>query len=136
MNSPLTRGVHHVGLAVADLDAVERFFVEGLGWDVVGRRPDYPAAFVSDGSLTLTLWRVADPENAVAFDRRANIGLHHLALAVEDEAALVTVYERVRRYPGVEIEFPPEPNRPGSATLHFICAMPGGIRIEFATSAT
>jgi hypothetical protein len=27
----------------------------------------------------------------------------------------------------------PELMREGSATHHFICAMPGGIRIEFAT---
>lgn len=133
MTSSLTSGVHHIGLAVPDLDAAVRFFVDALGWDVVGGRPDYPAVFVSDGSIMLTLWRVADPENATAFDRRANIGLHHLALAVADEAALMTVYERVRRHPGVETEFAPEPSRPGSSTRHFICAMPGGIRVEFAT---
>jgi catechol 2,3-dioxygenase-like lactoylglutathione lyase family enzyme len=133
MTSTLTRGVHHVGLAVPDLDGVVQFFIEALGWELVGARPDYPAAFVSDGSITLTLWRVADPENAIAFDRRANIGLHHLALAVADEATLMTVYERVRHHPGVETEFAPEPNRASSSIRHFICAMPGGIRVEFAT---
>jgi len=133
MTSPLTRGIHHLGLAVPNLDEAERFFVEGLGWSVAGRRPDYPAAFVSDGAIVLTLWRIANPASAVAFDRRANVGLHHLALAVTDEAALMTVFDRVRQYPGVEIEFAPEPNRPGSSTLHFICSMPGGIRVEFAT---
>lgn len=133
MTSTLTHGVHHVGLAVPDLDGAVRFFIEALGWEIVGGRPDYPAVFVSDGSVTVTLWRVADPENAIAFDRRANIGLHHLALAVRDESTLTTVYERVRHHPGVETEFAAEPNRPGSSTRHFICAMPGGIRVEFAT---
>jgi hypothetical protein len=89
--------------------------------------------FVSDGVVTLTIWRVTDPENAVAFNRKTNIGLHHLALAVADEAALATVYERVSNHPGVMLEFTPEPVRPGSPTHHFICAIPGGLRIEFAT---
>jgi catechol 2,3-dioxygenase-like lactoylglutathione lyase family enzyme len=136
MTDKLTNGVHHLGLAVPDLEAAQRFFCEVLNWDVVGGRPDYPSIFVSDGRIVLTLWRLADPQNAVAFDRRANVGLHHLALAVADEAALATVYDRVRDHPGVTVEFPPEPSRPGSVARHFICAMPGGIRIEFATSST
>jgi hypothetical protein len=39
----------------------------------------------------------------------------------------------VQAHPGVTIEFDPEPIREGATTHHFICAMPGGIRIEFAT---
>jgi catechol 2,3-dioxygenase-like lactoylglutathione lyase family enzyme len=135
MSEKKTRGVHHIGLAVPDHEAAARFFCEALGWDTVGGVPSYPSIFVSDGSVTLTLWRLADPAKAVAFDRRSNVGLHHLALAVRDEAALMHVFERVRAYPGVAVEFSPEPTRPGSKTKHFICAMPGGARIEFATSA-
>ena len=129
---PLTLGVHHVGLAVPDLDAAQRFFCDVLGWRVVGEVPDYPAVFVGDGTTMLTLWRVADPAGAVAFDRRRNVGLHHLALAVADAAALATVHAKVALVPGVTIEFAPEPVRPGSPTHHFICTMPGGVRIEFA----
>ncbi len=133
MTEKLTNGVHHIGLAVPDLEAAQRFFCEALNWNIVGGIPSYPSIFVSDGRIVLTLWRLADPQNAVAFDRRSNAGLHHLALAVANDTALMTVYERVRNYPGVVIEFPPEPSRPGSNIRHFICAMPGGIRIEFAT---
>ena len=50
-----------------------------------------------------------------------------------DLAALRTVFARVQGHPGTVIEFDPEPIREGAATHHFICAMPGGIRIEFAT---
>lgn len=131
---PLTRGVHHVGLAVPDLGAAERFFVDALGWSVTGGVPSYPAVFVSDGTTTLTLWRVADPERAVPFDRRANVGLHHLALKVEDRAALAAAHDRVRGHPGVTIEFAPGPIREGAPTHHFICAIPGGVRLEFATA--
>jgi catechol 2,3-dioxygenase-like lactoylglutathione lyase family enzyme len=135
MSGPRTAGVHHVGLAVPDLDAATQFFHVALGWKVVGRDPNYPATFVSDGSATLTLWRLTDPDRAIAFDRRSNVGLHHLALAVPSEAALLELYDIVRAHPGVTTEFAPEPSRPGSKTIHFICAMPGGARIEFATSA-
>jgi catechol 2,3-dioxygenase-like lactoylglutathione lyase family enzyme len=130
----VTRGVHHVGLAVPDLPAAERFFVEALGWSVVGGVPSYPAVFVSDGATMVTLWRVADPGSAAPFDRRTQVGLHHLALGVADRAALALVHERVRAHPGVAIEFAPAPMREGSSVHHFICAMPGGIRLEFATA--
>ena len=133
MTQVLTQGAHHVGLAVPDLDVAQRFFCEALGWRVAGGVPSYPAAFVTDGTILLTLWQVADPETAVPFDRRANVGLHHLALRVADDAALSEAFAQVSAYPGVTIEFAPGPIRPGSATNHFIAAMPGGIRLEFAT---
>lgn len=133
LTQALTQGAHHVGLAVRDVAEARDFFVEALGFTVTAERPQYPAIFVSDGTTLLTLWQVADRATAAPFDRRANIGLHHLALRVADIDALRTVFARVQSHPGVVIEFAPEPIREGAATHHFICAMPGGIRIEFAT---
>ncbi|MFA6220026.1 MAG: VOC family protein [Erythrobacter sp.] len=133
MTQPLTRGAHHVGLSVPDLDAATSFFCATLGYSEVGGNPAYPCKFVSDGTTLITLWQVADPATAIAFDRRRNVGLHHLALAVADNDALALVHDRVAAHPGVTIEFAPGPIREGSATRHFICAMPGGVRIEFAT---
>jgi len=69
----------------------------------------------------------------VPFDRRGNVGLHHLALAVADDAALAAVRDAVGAHPGTAIEFEPCPIREGSAARHFICAIPGGLRVEFAT---
>ena len=77
-----TCGFDHVGLSVRDLATSRKFFCDCLGWHVVGERPDYPAVFLSDGHCVLTLWEVAPPDMAIAFDRCANVGLHHLALAV------------------------------------------------------
>ncbi|WP_350334609.1 VOC family protein [Coralliovum pocilloporae] len=134
MTTPITRGVHHVGLAVKDLDATSMFFTDCLGWSVVQEKPDYPAIFVSDGSIMLTLWRVAEPEAAVTFDRRGNVGLHHLALRVETRAALDDVFEAVRNWPGVEVEFAPNPE--GDAPFaHCMIYEPSGIRLEFSYSA-
>ena len=134
MTKPLTSGIHHVGLAVPDLAAAEAFFVDVLGWTRAGGVPSYPAVFVSDGVTMVTLWRVADPVTAMPFDRRANVGLHHLALRVPDPAALATVYDRVRHHPGVTIEFAPQPIGPAFPVDHFICTMPGGVRLEFAAA--
>ena len=133
MTTACTQGAHHIGLAVRDVAEARDFFVEALGFRVAAERPDYPAIFVTDGTTLLTLWQVADPAGATAFDRRANIGLHHLALRVADLDALRTVFARIQNHPGTVIEFDPEPIREGATTHHFICAMPGGIRIEFAT---
>lgn len=133
MTQKLTRGVHHVGLTVPDLDQAQSFFCGLLGFDEVGGVASYPSIFVSDGVTLLTLWRAADPVTARAFDRRANIGLHHLSLAVEDDDALDHAWEKVSTYPEVIIDAPPGPIRPGSATRHFLVFIPGGIRIEFAT---
>jgi len=52
-----TLGCHHIGLTVADLSASEQFFCRYLGWEVVRRNADYPAVFVSDGCMLLTLWQ-------------------------------------------------------------------------------
>lgn len=131
---PETRGIHHVGLTVPDLAAARRFFVEQLGHRELGGMPDYPAVFVGDGAVMITLWQVKDPSRAVPFDRTRNIGLHHLALAVEGQTALDALYERLRRVADVEVEFPPEPLG-GGPTRHMMVRIPGGIRVELIAKA-
>lgn len=133
MHEPLTLGTHHVGLTVPDLDSAVAFFRDALGFALVGENPDYPCAFVNDGTTLITLWRATDPANATGFDRKANIGLHHLAFKVADAGKLEQVFNLVNVYPGVTVEFGPGPIRAGSTVQHFICTMPGGIRLEFAT---
>jgi catechol 2,3-dioxygenase-like lactoylglutathione lyase family enzyme len=133
MSHALTTGAHHVGLSVPDLASAVQFFCSVLGYREVGGNPAYPSIFVSDGATLLTLWQVEDPASATPFDRRRNVGLHHLALGVKDNDALELVHQRVAAHPGTVIEFSPGPMGPGSVTRHFICLIPGGIRIEFAT---
>jgi len=126
----LTRGVHHVGLTVPDLASARRFFVEALGYEQRGEAVDYPAVFVSDGTTLITLWQVKDLSRAVPFDRTCNIGLHHLALAVDGDAALDALHERLVQRDDVEIEFAPEFLRAGP-TRHMMVHIAGGLRIEF-----
>ena len=123
-----TRGAHHIGLTVPDIQAARDFFMDGLGFQQVGERPEYPAVFVSDGQVMITLWRAEDPAAAVPFDRRKVIGLHHLALRVEPEA-LDGVHDALAARADVSIEFPPESLGDGPIR-HFMCRIPGNIRLE------
>ena len=125
---PVTKGAHHIGLTVSSLEASARFFIDILGWTEVRRDPESPAIFVSDGVLMITLW-AAKSDDPEAFDKNANIGLHHLALAVETMTDLDDIYKRVTDN-GINIEFAPELLRGGPAK-HMMCYEPSGIRIEF-----
>lgn len=124
-HSSTTQGVHHVGLTVPDLPATVAFFTDALGHQIVGTKPDYPAVFVSDGTVMITLWQAAP--HAASFDRHRQVGLHHLALRVQDLEALA---ERLADTPGVVLEFAPEALGSGGAR-HMMCAIPGGVRVEF-----
>jgi catechol 2,3-dioxygenase-like lactoylglutathione lyase family enzyme len=130
----VTNGAHHIGLTVPNLVATRNFFVETLGFQQVGEKPDYPAIFVSDGTIMLTLWQAVNPDKAIAFDRKNGIGLHHFALKVESLEALKTLHQKLLDTAGVEIEFAPEPLG-GSATHHMMCFIPSGIRMEFIALA-
>lgn len=128
-----TAGVHHVGLTVPDLDAARTFFTEALGFEPVGGKADYPAAFVSDGAVMITLWQAEDPANAAPFDRRRNVGLHHLALRVPDTDALDALHSTLAARRDVSMEFAPE--QLGDTPLrHMMCCIPGNIRVEFITA--
>jgi catechol 2,3-dioxygenase-like lactoylglutathione lyase family enzyme len=129
--STVTAGIDHVGLTVRNLEDTRRFFCECLGWRVVGERPAYPAVFVSDGQLLVTLWQAETPDNSIGFDRRHNIGLHHLALKVADIDGLNAAFERISAWPGVTVEFAPETLGQGPK-MHCMFFEPGGIRIELA----
>ena len=128
MEKTLTNGPHHIGLTVSKLEQTAAFFTEILGWNEVKRNEEYPAIFVSDGHIMLTLWAVKEaPE--VSFNRKSNVGLHHLALQVSSEAALDQIYQRLTDNQ-IEIEISPEPLNNGP-TKHMMCLEPSGIRVEF-----
>ncbi len=129
-DTAVTQGAHHIGLTVPDLTQTRAFFLNTLGFSQVGEVPDYPAVFLTDGTTMITLWQAADLANAVAFDRRNVIGLHHFALKVADADVLATLHHKLSATDGVEIEFAPE-SLGGSATQHMMCTIPGGIRMEF-----
>ena len=127
MTNPITNGIHHIGLTVSKLEESASFFTSILGWKEVNRKEEYPAIFVSDGTVMVTLWKNKE-EPSGSFDKNKNIGLHHVAFMVESENDLDSTYNNLQKS-GVKIEFPPEQLGQGPGK-HLICYEPSGIRIE------
>ena len=73
---------------------------------------------------------MTNPETAVAFNRKNNVGLHHLAITMRDLTALHALHESLKNYPGVIIEFGPEFLGNGPTT-HMMIRDPSGLRLEF-----
>ena len=128
--SAITSGAHHIGLTVPNIKISSDFFINQLGFVQVGEKPDYPAVFITDGTIMLTLWQALDSSNTNKFDRKNTIGLHHLALRVKNAAALEELYLQLLEVADVEIEFSPE-QLGSSSTIHMMTIIPGGIRLEF-----
>jgi len=128
MNTPMTKGIHHLGLTVSSLEESAKFFTELLGWEEVRRNNEYPAIFVSDGSIMLTLWQTKESQPS-PFNKNRNVGLHHVALHVQSKKELDSIYKHLLNNK-IEIEFSPELLRDGPAH-HMMCYEPSGIRVEF-----
>jgi len=128
-SDPRAGDVDHVGLTVTDLDGSTIFFTDVLGFELLRRDEEYPATFVSNGEVMISLWRATDPNAATPFNRKTNVGLHHLALQVDSFESLDSMYEALKRADGVRIEFAPEPLRGGPAK-HMMFREPSGNRLE------
>ncbi|MEH6445825.1 MAG: VOC family protein [Oceanospirillaceae bacterium] len=127
MSNAKTQGIHHFGLTVEDVHAASAFFIDALGFAQVGQKPEYPAIFISDGTVMITLWQVQ--AEGASFNRKANIGLHHFALRVAPETDLVELHEQLSLRSDVSIEFKPEALGE-SGLQHMMCLIPSNIRLE------
>ncbi len=128
MSIHFTQGIHHLGMTVRDVDLAESFFIDLLGFEKSGGKPEYPAKFVRDSNVMLTLWQAKDQSNINEFDRTKNIGMHHFALNVSKAISLDDLYIKLKDA-NIDIEFSPEPL--GESGLnHMMCYVPGGPRLE------
>ena len=132
MNTPLTKGCHHIGLTVSKLEESANFFTNILGWKEVRRDNAYPAIFVTDGIIMVTLWETQTLPSP--FNKNQNVGLHHVAFTVDNEQQLTQIYNKLHDNK-VRIEFEPELLRDGPAK-HMICYEPSGVRVEFIWPGT
>ncbi|MBE0370705.1 VOC family protein [Pseudoalteromonas aurantia] len=123
-------GVNHVGLTVSDLELSKAFFVDQLGFKVNGHDTTYPAYFLSNEHVMVTLWQVVAPLSMQPFNRKNNVGLHHLAFNVSSVAQLNALHERFKTLKNMKIEFAPELLGKGP-TQHMMIREPSGNRIEF-----
>lgn len=81
--------IHHIAIAVHDLDAALAFYRDALGLDVTERRevPEegVEIAFLPAGGGEIELLQPLDEASGVAsFLEKRGEGLHHVCLAVED----------------------------------------------------
>ncbi|MGC9521423.1 MAG: methylmalonyl-CoA epimerase [Anaerolineae bacterium] len=81
--------IHHIAIAVADLDGALSFYRDALGVAVEERR-DVPAegveiAFLPMGESELELLEPLDPDNSIGrFLEKRGEGIHHVCVLVDD----------------------------------------------------
>lgn len=88
MTVPLTR-IHHVGVAVADMDESIRLYTTKFGAELLMRKlspqDGLEAAFIKTGDGEVELLRPMNEESPVGkFLAKRGPGLHHVAYAVPD----------------------------------------------------
>jgi methylmalonyl-CoA/ethylmalonyl-CoA epimerase len=83
----MLKGLHHVGIAVAELDRALELYTGPLGAGLVrrGSQPGIEFALLNSGGVELELLASDDRETAIGkFVAERGSGLHHLAYAVDD----------------------------------------------------
>jgi methylmalonyl-CoA/ethylmalonyl-CoA epimerase len=91
--------IHHIGIAVADLDESIRLYRSALGAELVHRAASetegLEAALLSVGDSEIELMAALRPDSPVGkFMAKRGPGLHHVAYGVTDiDAALVAARE-------------------------------------------
>jgi len=84
--------IDHIGIAVQDLEAAMRPWVEGLGLKVAAvetlESERVKVAMLPVGETKLELLQPTSPESAIAkFIEKRGTGIHHIAFHVESAAA-------------------------------------------------
>ncbi len=125
------KGIHHVDLAVADVERSLTFYLDllgPLGWIVSDRYPTYrgteQVTYLRCGLQYLGL-RPADG----GAHRHYDVGIEHLAFDVDREDEVDAAYERCVAM-GASIHFPPEFDRDEETYYAFFAFDPDGIRVE------
>ena len=124
-------GLHHVDLAVTDVERSRTFYLDVLGPLGAVEFKRYPTYRGSEEVVYLNLGphgfglRPADGGEHRYYD----VGIEHIAISVESREDVDATYERCKEL-GVKVHFPPEEDRdePGYWALFFFD--PDGFRIE------
>jgi glyoxylase I family protein len=127
------KGIHHVDLAVAELERSLAFYLMvlgPLGWREEVRYPTYrgteEVVYLEDPNTGAMLGlRPADGGE----HRYYGVGIEHLAFEVESRAEVDAAHERCIGA-GAEIHFPPEEDRDVAGYYAVFVFDPDGMRIE------
>ena len=127
------KGIHHVDLAVADVDRSLAFYLDllgPLGWAEEVRYPTYRG--------TEEVVYLQEPASATMFGLRQadggehsyySVGIEHLAFEVDDRDEVDAAYARCLDR-GANVHFPPEEDRDVDDYYALFVFDPDGIRIE------
>ena len=127
------RGIHHVDLAVADVDASLAFYLDLLGPLGLAEELRYPTYRGTEEVVYLVDARDRRgiglrPADAGAH-RYYDVGIEHLAFEVESRDDVDAAYERCLSR-GARIHFPPEEDRDEEGYYAFFVFDPDGMRVE------
>jgi len=124
VSEPPSYSFHHLHIVCSDLTATERWFLDGVGAELVERRESrgLPTTELRLAGVRVLL-RAAGPGEELAAGGQRRFGTDHFALQVADVDATV---ETLRRR-GVEIAI--EPRDSPANRIAFICG-PDGVLIE------
>lgn len=124
-------GIHHVDLAVSDVERSLAFYLGvlgPLGASEFRRYPTYrgteEVVYLRIGNQALGLRQADGGEH-----RYYDVGLEHLAVSVESREEVDATYERCRKL-GVKVHFPPEEDRDEPGYWALFVFDPDGFRIE------
>jgi catechol 2,3-dioxygenase-like lactoylglutathione lyase family enzyme len=127
------KGIHHVDLAVTDVEASLAFYLDllgPLGWAEEVRYPTYrgteEVVYLQDqGSGDMLGLRAADG----GAHRYYEVGVEHLAFRVDSREEVDAAYERSTAR-SAQVHFPPEEDRDVEDYYALFAFDPDGIRIE------
>ncbi len=129
--------IHHIAIAVHDLDAALAFYRDALGLEMTERRESpqegVEIAFLPAGEGEIELISPMDAEGGVAriLEKRGE-GLHHVCLAVEDvEAAM----ERLREAGALLLNKEPRVNEHGTRYVFVHPKSTHGVLLELYETA-
>jgi catechol 2,3-dioxygenase-like lactoylglutathione lyase family enzyme len=109
LQRPSHRGLRHLALGVRDLDAMKRFYVDLLGFEVEWE-PDADNIYLSSGIDNLALHRSPDATAGAVLD--------HFGLIVRSPAD-VDAWAAFLEGRGVTIDAPPRTHRDGARSCYF-----------------
>ncbi len=129
----MVTGIHHIGVAVADLDASIELYRTALGGQLVHRarneKDGIEAAFIHTGTGEVELLSATSPDSPVGkFLAKRGPGLHHVAYGVTDIAQALAD----ARAAGLElIDAEPRVGMHGSLIAFIHPKSLGGVLTEF-----
>jgi catechol 2,3-dioxygenase-like lactoylglutathione lyase family enzyme len=127
------KGIHHVDLAVADVERSLAFYLDllgPLGWAEEIRYPTYRGTeevvyLVRQGARDGVGLRPADGGTHRYYD----VGIEHFALEVDRQEEVDEAHARCLAS-GANVHFPPEEDRDEPGYYAFFVFDPDGIRVE------